>query len=335
MFKPLMRARGAVLLSPLLCTFLFCTLAAAPAAAQTPAYPSQTIKVLVGFPAGGTTDVVGRIVAQELGDALGKPAVVDNRGGASGIIAAGLAAKAAPDGHTLLVVSSAHGTVPALYSTLPYTESELVPVALIAATPYLLVVHPSMPVKDMNSLIAYLKQNPGKIEFASSSPGTAQHLAGELLKRSAGVDIMHVPYKGTGALMPDVLAGRVPMLFENVAVIVPHVKSGSLRAIAVSGARRSPLMPDVPAVAESGGALSNFEVLGWFALLAPARTPPEILARLNSEVNRMVAKAEIKQKLIGLGADPLGGTAQEADRYIKGEQEKWGKIIRDAGIKPQ
>jgi tripartite-type tricarboxylate transporter receptor subunit TctC len=304
------------------------------ASAQT-AYPTQTVKVMVGFPPGGTTDVVGRIVAQELAESLGKPVVVDNRGGASGTIAAGMAAKAAPDGHTLLVVSSAHGTVPALYATLPYTEAELVPVALIAATPYLLVVHPTMPANNMSSLIAYLKANPGKVEFASSSPGTAQHLAGELLKRSAGVDIVHVPYKGTGALMPDVLAGRVPMLFENVAVIVPHVKTGSLRALAVSGSKRSALMPEVPTVAESGGALANFEVLGWFALLAPARTPPDVLARLNSEVNRMVAKPAIKEKLVGLGAEPLGSTAPEAARYIRGEQEKWSKIIREAGITPQ
>ncbi len=266
---------------------------------------------------------------------MGKPVVVDNRGGASGIIGSGIVAKSAPDGYTLLVVSSAHGTVPSLYATLPYAESELVPIAMIAATPCLLVVHPSMPATSMATLIAYLKQNPGKIEFASSSPGTAQHLAGELLKRSAGVNIVHVPYKGTGALMPDVLAGRVPMLFENVAVITQHVKSGSLRALAVSGSKRSALMPEVPTVAESGGALANFEVLGWFALLAPAKTPPEILARLNSEINRMVAKPAIVQKLIGLGADPLSSSAAEADRYIKGEQEKWGKIIREAGITQQ
>jgi tripartite-type tricarboxylate transporter receptor subunit TctC len=327
MFKPGLRACAAALLSALvgLCGAAY---AADP-------YPSQTIRVLVGFPPGGTTDVVGRIVAQELSEGLGKSAVVDNRGGASGIIASGIAAKALPDGHTLIVVSSAHGTVPALYSSLPYAESELVPIAMIATTPYLLVVHPSMPATNMATLIAYLKANPGKIEFASSSPGTAQHLAGELLKRSAGVDIVHVPYKGTGALMPDVLSGRVPMLFENVAVIVPHVKAGSLRAIAVSSLKRSALMPDLPTVASSGGALSNFEVLGWFALLAPAKTPPEILARLNSEVNRMVAKPAIKEKLIGLGAEPLGSTAPEAERYIKAEQEKWGKVIREAGITPQ
>ncbi|MDB5805616.1 MAG: lipoprotein [Betaproteobacteria bacterium] len=327
MFKPALRACAAALLSLLL-------IPCGAARAADP-YPSQTIRVLVGFPPGGTTDVVGRIVAQELSEGLGKSAVVDNRGGASGIIASGIAAKALPDGHTLIVVSSAHGTVPALYSSLPYAESELVPIAMIATTPYLLVVHPSMPATNMATLISYLKANPGKVEFASSSPGTGQHLAGELLKRSAGVNIVHVPYKGTGALMPDVLSGRVPMLFENVAVIVPHVKSGSLRAIAISSLKRSTLMPDLPTVASSGGALSNFEVLGWFALLAPAKTPPDILARLNSEVNRMVAKPAIKEKLLGLGAEPLGSTAPEADRYIKAEQEKWGKVIREAGITPQ
>ncbi len=306
-----------------------------PLQAWAQAYPFQPIRLVVGFPPGGTTDVIGRIVAQELAEGLGKSVVVDNRGGASGIIGTGIVAKSAPDGYTLLVVSSAHGTAPALYASLPYADSDLVPIAMIAATPYLLVVHPSMPATSMATLIAYLKRNPGKVEFASSSPGTAQHLAGELLKRSAGVDIVHVPYKGTGALMPDVLAGRVPMLFENVAVIVPHVKSGSLRAIAVSSRKRSALVPDVPAVAESGGALANFEVLGWFALLAPARTPTEVLLRLNAEINRMVTKPAIVQKLTNLGADPLGGSAADAERYIKGEQEKWGKIIREAGITQQ
>ncbi|HEY4372002.1 MAG TPA: tripartite tricarboxylate transporter substrate binding protein [Burkholderiales bacterium] len=321
MIKPILRALA--------------LLACCAAAHAADPYPSQPIRLLIGFPPGGTTDVVGRLVAQELGEGLGKAVIVDNRGGASGTIATGVVAKSQPDGYTLVLVSSAHGTVPALYNNLPYTEAELAPIAMIAATPYLLVVHPSMPVKDMGTLINYLKANPGKIEFASSSPGTGQHLAGELLKRSAGVNIMHVPYKGTGQLMPDVLAGRVPMLFENVAVIVPHVKAGKLRAIAISSLKRSALMPDVPTVASYGGKLSNFEVLGWFSLIAPAKTPREILARLNAEVNRMIAKPAVKEKLQGLGAEPLGSTIPEAAQFIKSEQDKWGKVIHDAGITPQ
>ena len=308
-------------------------LALASLAAQAQGYPSQTVRIIVGFPPGGTTDVIGRLVAQELTESLGRAVVVENRPGASGTIGSGIAAKATPDGHTLLVVSSTHGTAPSLYASLPYEDKDLVPAALIATTPYVLVVHPSMAATNMAQLIAYLKQNPGKVEYASSSPGTAQHLAGELIQRMAGVNIVHVPYKGTGALMPDLLAGRVPMMFENIAIMTPHIKKGSLRPIAISSAKRTPLLPDVPTVAETG--LAGFEVLGWFALLAPAKTPPEIIRRLNHDVNAATAKPAIVARFAELGAEPLGGSPDQAAAFIKGEQDKWGKIIRDAGIKQQ
>lgn len=302
-------------------------------AAQAQGYPSQTVRIIVGFPPGGTTDVIGRLVAQELTESLGRAVVVENRPGASGTIGSGIAAKATPDGHTLLVVSSTHGTAPSLYASLPYEDKDLVPVALIATTPYVLVVHPSMAATNMAQLLAYLKQNPGKVEYASSSPGTAQHLAGELVQRMAGVNIVHVPYKGTGALMPDLLAGRVPMMFENIAIMTPHIKKGSLRPIAISSAKRTPLLPDVPTVAETG--LTGFEVLGWFALLAPAKTPPEVIRRLNNDVNAAIARPAIVVRFAELGAEPLGGSPDQAAAFIRGEQDKWGKIIRDAGIKQQ
>ena len=302
-------------------------------AAQAQGYPSQTVRIIVGFPPGGTTDVIGRLVAQELTESLGRAVVVENRPGASGTIGSGIAAKATPDGHTLLLVSSTHGTAPALYASLPYENKDLVPVALIATTPYVLVVHPSMAATNMAQLLAYLKQNPGKVEYASSSPGTAQHLAGELVQRMAGVNIVHVPYKGTGALMPDLLAGRVPMMFENIAIMTPHIKKGSLRPIAISSAKRTPLLPDVPTVAETG--LTGFEVLGWFALLAPAKTPPEVIRRLNNDVNAAIARPAIVVRFAELGAEPLGGSPDQAAAFIRGEQDKWGKIIRDAGIKQQ
>lgn len=302
-------------------------------AAQAQGYPSQTVRIIVGFPPGGTTDVIGRLVAQELTESLGRAVVVENRPGASGTIGSGIAAKATPDGHTLLVVSSTHGTAPSLYASLPYEDKDLVPVALIATTPYVLVVHPSMAATNMAQLLAYLKQNPGKVEYASSSPGTAQHLAGELVQRMAGVSIVHVPYKGTGALMPDLLAGRVPMMFENIAIMTPHIKKGSLRPIAISSAKRTPLLPDVPTVAETG--LTGFEVLGWFALLAPAKTPPEVIRRLNNDVNAAIARPAIVVRFAELGAEPLGGSPDQAAAFIRGEQDKWGKIIRDAGIKQQ
>ena len=308
-------------------------LAIASLEAHAQGYPSQTVRIIVGFPPGGTTDVIGRLVAQELSGSFGRAVVVENRPGASGTIGTGVVAKSAPDGHTLILVPSTHGTAPSLYASLPYEERDLVAAALIGTTPYVLVVHPSMPVTNMAQLIAYLKQNPGKVEYASSSPGTAQHLAGELVQRMAGVNIVHVPYKGSGALIPDLLSGRVPMMFENIAIMTPHIKKGSLRAIAISSAKRTPLLPDLPTVSETG--LSGFEVLGWFALLAPAKTPPEIIRRLNSDVNAAIARPAIILRFAELGAEPLGGSPDQAAAFIRGEQDKWGKIIRDAGIKQQ
>ena len=308
-------------------------LALASLAVQAQGYPSQTVRIIVGFPPGGTTDVIARLIAQALTESLGRAVVVENRPGASGTIGSGIVAKSTPDGHTLLLVSSTHGTAPSLYASLPYEEKDLVPAALIATTPYVLVVHPSMAATNMAQLLAYLKANPGKVEYASSSPGTAQHLAGELVQRMAGVSIVHVPYKGTGALMPDLLAGRVPMMFENIAIMTPHIKKGALRPIAISSAKRTPLLPDVPTVAETG--LAGFEVLGWFALLAPAKTPTEVIRRLNNDVNAAIARPAIVARFSELGAEPLGGSPDQAAAFIRGEQDKWGRIIRDAGIKQQ
>jgi tripartite-type tricarboxylate transporter receptor subunit TctC len=310
-----------------------CALVAAiiTAAAMAQTYPDRPVRVVIGFPPGGTTDVIGRLVGQSLAESLGKPFIIDNRGGASGTIGTGIVAKAEPTGYTLLLVSSTHGTAPALYSSLPYQEKDLAPIGLIATTPYVFVVHPTISATSFQELLALLKQNPGKFSFASSSPGTGQHLGGELVKRMAGVDMVHVPYKGTGVLLPDLLSGRVPMMFENVAIMTPHVKKGTLRALAVSSAKRTLLLPDVPTVAETG--LAGFEVLGWFALIAPAHTPQRVIALLNSEVNKLVVKPAIVERFAGLGAEPLTGTPARADAFIKGKQAKWGKVIRELGIK--
>jgi tripartite-type tricarboxylate transporter receptor subunit TctC len=311
---------------------VFALLSAAPAALAQ-GYPSQTVRVMVGFPPGGTTDVIARHVAQELATQTGKSFVVENRPGASGTIASGAVAKAAPDGHTLLVVSSTHGTASALYASLPYAEGDLLPVVLVASTPYVFVVHPSIPVSNFAELIRLLKQNPGKYEFASSSPGTAQHLGAELVKRMAGVDMVHVPYKGSGALLPDLLAGRVPMMFENVAIMMPHIRKGSLKPLAVSSAKRTALLPEVPTVAETGMGLEGFEVLGWFAVLVPAKTPPEIVKFLNTEINKMIVKPAVVARFQELGAEPMGGTPEQAAAYIRNEENKWGRVIRDIGLK--
>ena len=304
-----------------------------PVIAGAQGYPTQPVKILVGFPPGGTTDVMGRLVAQELNAQLNKSFVVENRPGASGTIALGVVAKAEPDGHTLTVVSSTYGTAGALYANLPYTASELRAVGMISSTPYVFVLHPSVPANSFPELLRLLKQNPGKYEFASTSPGTAQHLAGELVKRSAGVDMVHVPYKGSGALLPDLLSGRVPMMFENIAIMTPHIKQGKLKGLAITSAKRSALLPGVPTVAETGQGLEGFEVLGWFALLAPAKTPPAVVAMLNAELNKLIAKPAIVTKFQELGAEPMSGTPEQAAAFIKSEEDKWGKVIRDAGIK--
>lgn len=312
---------------------LACALGVVPLAAPAQSWPTQPVRVMVGFPPGGTTDVIGRLVAYELSEQLGKPFVVENRGGASGTIGAGVVAKSAPDGHNLLLVPSTHGTARALYASLPYDEADLVPTGLVASTPYVFVVHPDLPPKTFGELIALVKKNPGKYNYASTSPGTAQHLGGELVKKMAGVDMVHIAYKGTGAVMSDLLSGRVPMMFENLAVMTPHIRKGSLRALAVSSAKRTALMPEVPTVAETGMGLEGFEVLGWFALLAPAKTPPEVVRLLNAELNKMVAKPQIVAKFAELGAEPLSGSPERAAAFIRDEQVKWGRVIQDVGIK--
>lgn len=308
-------------------------IALVPAIATAQSWPTQPVRVMVGFPPGGTTDVIGRLTAAELSEQLGKPFVVENRGGASGTIGAGVVAKSSPDGHSLILVPSTHGTARALYATLPYEESEFVAIGLIASTPYVFVVHPEFPARSFGELVKLLKANPGKYNYASTSPGTAQHLGGELVKKMAGVDMVHIAYKGTGAVMPDLLSGRVPMMFENLAVMTPHIRKGSLRPLAVSSSRRTALMPEVPTVAETGMGLEGFEVLGWFALLAPSKTPPQIIQTLNAELNKMIAKPQIVAKFAELGAEPLGGTPERARAFIKQEQDKWERIIREAGIK--
>ena len=301
----------------------------APAAASD--YPAGPVRLFVGFPPGGTTDVIGRLVAKELSDILGKPVVVENRAGVSGGIAAGAVARSAPDGLTLLMVPSTHATNPFLYASLPYDpDKDLVPVSLIATTPYVLVTHPDVPATDYPALMKYLAANPGKVNYASASPGTGQHLAGELFGRMADVKIVHIPYKGSSAALPDLMAGRVQMMFENVAVMTPHVRQGSLRALAVTGPKRAALLPEVPTVAESG--LTGFEVVGWFGLLAPAGTPAPVIEKLNAAVNQLLARDPVTKRLGDMGADPVGGTTAVFASFLANETAKWGKVIREAGI---
>jgi tripartite-type tricarboxylate transporter receptor subunit TctC len=313
------------------CLIAFASAASFSSAAHAQPSASTPIRMVVGFPAGGTTDVMARTIGAKMTERYGQQVVIDNRPGASGIIGADIVAKAKPDGTTLLMSSSTHGTNLSLYSKLPYdTVKDFAPVALVATTPYVLVVHPTLPVQSVSELITYLKARPGKFSFCSSSNGTAQHLAGELLKRSAGVDIQHVPYKGTGALLPDLLAGRVSLAFENVTVMTPHIKSGALRALAVTSPKRSPVLPDVMTMIEAG--MLNFEVIGWFGVYTAARTPPETIKRLNDQIAAIMKEPDVRDRMLAQGAEPVSGPPSDLRDLLTREIDVWGKVIREAGI---
>ncbi len=297
--------------------------------ASAQAYPSQVVKIVVGYPPGGTTDVVARLIAEGLTERLGRTVIVENRPGASATLATDAIAKAAPDGHTLLVAASAHATLRALFPKVSFDPvDDFASVALMAKTPYMLVVPPSLPVQTLPELIALAKSKPGEIAYASSGMGTGQHLGGELFRRVAGVDILHVPYKGSGSITSDLLSGRIQMMFENVAIVLPHLQRGALRALAITSPERSPLAPDVPALREFGYA--SAEVEGWFALLAPAKTPPEIVRQLNDAVNATLQSATVRERLASFGSVPIGGTPRAAADFIRAERDKWSGVIRDA-----
>ncbi|RYJ03048.1 MAG: tripartite tricarboxylate transporter substrate binding protein [Acetobacteraceae bacterium] len=312
---------------------LLAGLMATPALAQG-GYPNQTIRVVVPYVPGGTTDLVGRMVAEALADRLPRPVVVENRGGASGIIGSEAVARAAPDGHMLLLCASAHAVLPELYPNLSWDPlTDFTPIAPVAATPYMLVVHPSLPVQSLADLVALARAQPGRLNFASTGMGTAQHLAGEQLKRLAGIDLLHVSYRGSGAVRADLLTGRINLMFENVALTTGMVQRGEVRAIAVTSPSRTPLAPELPTLAELGYA--GAEIEGWFGLLAPPRTPTEVVATLNAAVNDWLRQPAAAQKLAGLGARVLGGTPGDLATIIRSERQRWGSIIRDANIRPE
>jgi tripartite-type tricarboxylate transporter receptor subunit TctC len=306
-------------------------LIAAAAASALPSYANdQPIRISVGFPAGGTTDVIARLVAQNLGQKLGRSVIVENRAGASGNIAAQLASKAAPDGTNLLFVPSSHSTNASLYKKLPFdTEKDFTAIGMVATTPYVLVVHPQVSAKSVSEFIALLKSQPGRFNYATASPGTGQHLAAELFKKMASVDMTQVPYKGSAAAFPDLMAGRTPIMFDNVALMVPHVRSGALRPLAITSSKRSQLLPDVPTVAET---LPGYEIQGWFALLAPAKTPSNLVREYNAALNAVVSDAAFVSRLSDVGAETITGTPAMANEYIQKEISRWGGVIRTANI---
>jgi tripartite-type tricarboxylate transporter receptor subunit TctC len=306
---------------------------AAPTGAQTPAYPTKPIRLVVPFPPGGATDIIARAVAQKLSETWGQSIVVDNRPGAGGNIGTELVAKAAPDGYTLeMGTVGTHAINASLYAKIPFDNvKDFAPIILVAGVPNVLEVNPSLPINSVQELIAYAKANPGKLNFASSGNGTSIHLSGELFKVMTGVQMTHVPYKGSAPALQDLVAGQVQLMFDNLPPSLPQIKSGKLRALAVTSATRAPALPDVPTVAESG--LPGFEASSWFGLLAPAGTPPTIIAKINAEVAAWLASPEGKEKLASIGANAAGGSSEDFARHIQAETAKWAKVVKESGAK--
>jgi tripartite-type tricarboxylate transporter receptor subunit TctC len=296
-------------------------------------YPTKTVKIVVGFPPGQATDIVARILAEKMTAKWGQPFVVENKPGAAAIIATELAAKAAPDGYTLLMSSSGPLAVnPSLYSKLPYDPvNDLQPIALATKVPLFLVVYPGAPFKSLQELIAQAKANPGKINYASGGSGVTNHLAMEMLKTMAGINLTHVPYKGGPPAVSDLIAGHVTIMFETGPAVLPHVSAGKLRAIAAGGATRSAAVPQLPTVAEQG--VAGFDAVAWIGLVGPAGMPQAIVQKLNAETAAILALPEVRERLLTLGAEPAAGSVEEFRAYMKAEMAKWGKAVRDSGAK--
>jgi tripartite-type tricarboxylate transporter receptor subunit TctC len=294
----------------------------ASAAALGQAFPSKPVRIVVPFPPGGGADTLTRIMEPRLVAIWGQPVIVENRPGASGHIGADFVAKSAPDGLTLLMSSTA--------SLTEKNVDQFAPVSLVSASPYVVTANPKVAATGIRELIALAKANPGKLSFGSSGTGAASHLSAELFKSMAGVDLLHVPYKGTGQAVTDLLAGHVNLMFAPAQTVMPYVREGRLRALALTGSKRSETLPDLPTVAESG--LPGYEAVGWFGLLAPAATPREIVAKISADANRVLGERDVRERMLGLGADPSGDTPEEFARFIRDDQAKWGRLMREAGI---
>jgi tripartite-type tricarboxylate transporter receptor subunit TctC len=293
-------------------------------------YPRKPIRMIIPYPPGGPTDILGRIVAQNLTEKLGQQVVVENKPGASGMIGADLVAKAPPDGYTLLANASIHVINPSLYKNPTYDAiKDFTPVSLIADVPLVLVVAPALPVKSVKDLIALGKSSSGKLNFASSGNAAAPHLAGEAFKIATGVDMQHVPYKGSGPALTDLMGGQVQLMFDSLPSSISHVKSGKLRAIAVTTAKRASALPNVPTVAESG--VPGFDISTWYGIWAPAGTPKEIVNRLSGEIAKIVKIPDVRERLAGLGAEPVGNSPDEFAAYCRSELAKWAKIVKASG----
>ncbi|HEV7820400.1 MAG TPA: tripartite tricarboxylate transporter substrate binding protein, partial [Burkholderiales bacterium] len=296
-------------------------------------YPSKPIRFVVGFTAGGASDITSRIVGQKLTEHLGQPVVIDNRAGASGTIAGTIVARALPDGYTLLSGATSILSInPALFAKLDYDSlRDFTPVSQTVSMPQLLVVHPSVKASTLKELLALAKARPGELNYSSSGTGSSSHLAMELLKYMTGINVVHVPFKGSGQAMPNLLAGQVQLVFDPMPSSLPHVKSGRLRAIAISTATRSPAIPELPTVGESG--VPGYDSNLWYGVLLPARAPPAIVAKLNHTINTILRDPEVAERFAALGAEPRGSSGAEFGQYIAAETAKWGKVIKAVGLR--
>jgi tripartite-type tricarboxylate transporter receptor subunit TctC len=298
-------------------------------------FPSKSIRFLVGFAPGGSTDIVARMIAQEMAKNVGQQVIVDNRPGAGSAIAAELTAKAPPDGYTIFACTTGiFAILPFIQSKLPYDpDKDLAPVTQTGSLPYIIVLHPSLPARNVKEFIALAKARPGEINFASSGIGTASHLSAEYLSNVAKISMTHVPYKGTGNAMADLLAGQVVLMFDQPVSSMPHVKAGKLRVLGITSGKRFSTMPDIPTVAEQG--LPGFESVSWSGVCAPGATPKPVIARLQTEVAKVLKMPDIRDRLLRDGIEPIGGTPEEFQAHIKREMQKWGKVVRDAKVTVQ
>ena len=297
-------------------------------------YPSKPIKIVVPYPPGGFNDTLGRTLAAKFTEAWGQPAVVENKPGANTLIGSDFVAKSPPDGYTLLVVAFPFAVTPSLIRNMPYdTLKDFAPVVLAAQSPNLLVVNPSLPVKSVGELIALAKAKPNSLSYASTGNGSSNHISMELFKSLAGVQIVHIPYKGSAPAVTDLLGGQVHLMFDNVPNVLPHVKAGKLVALGQTGTKRSPLIADVPTVAEAG--VPGYEVTVWFGLVAPAGTPREVVQKLNAETVRILAMPDVRERFLAQGVEPVGSTPEQFGEHIRTQMAKWAKVVADAGVKAE
>jgi tripartite-type tricarboxylate transporter receptor subunit TctC len=304
---------------------------AAPAAADD--YPAKPVRLIIPFPPGGSNDVVGRMIATQLGERLGKQVVVDNPAGAGGVIGTEIAAKAPPDGYTLLVVSIAHAVNPWLYKLNYDPIKAFAPVAILATGPNVLAVNPSLPVNSVKELVALAKAKPGELQYASAGVGSFQHLGGELFKLTAGVDILHVPFKGGGPAMIDVIGGHTKIVFSSLVQTTPHIRSGKLKALATGGLERNPILPDVPTVKEAG--VPDYEAVNWWGIVAPAGTPATIIEKLRTEIAAVQNSAETQRQFVNEGAAVIQMTLPQFAAFMQGELDKWGRVVKAGNIKAE